>query len=38
MKVADVIKLKRHVRGASDPVTCFLVIVAKADGSALDRV
>ena len=31
-------QFKRHIRGANYPVACFLVIVAKADDSALSRV
>ena len=31
-------QFKRYIRDASDPVACFLVIVAKPDDSAMDRV
>ena len=31
-------QFKRYIRDASDPVACFLVIVAKPDDSAIDRV
>ncbi|MCE2422429.1 MAG: hypothetical protein J4G03_03875 [Gemmatimonadetes bacterium] len=31
-------QFKRYIRDASDPVACFLVIAAKPDDSAMDRV
>ena len=31
-------QFKRYIRNASDPVACFLVIVAKPDDSAVERV
>ena len=31
-------QFKRYIRDSSDPVACFLVVVADADDSAMDRV
>ena len=31
-------QFKRYIRDASDPVACFLVVVAKPDDTAMDRV